>query len=940
MRVRSFFGGLCIVLIIFCCLLTTSCPSGLPGGSAIDKEFDKAALPSTEEGQNIQTLRFAGEYKTETSASPARSMLIFSDEFNSFDQAAWYALEEKTGQSGAHHVSISNDQLVISTTQTDRNPFLYSKAWAIPSSGLLRISRKVRVSYANDYFAGGFYLMQTNSEALQLSQDRKEEVLVGVMHLNFTYDPGRYPLTKGFVAITPDYKTTGNFAAIENAPFGQWVEEVLEYEPATGKARYILNGREYALTSKPADMPWFKVSMNAYGWYTGHKAEVDWIKIEVIQNSETQHASKTPGGFRTEDTLVSTTVQPSELPVTVAAGDKVSLTLPAYALQEPAVLTIEKLSVQGNVLAAWNVTCGAITQFEDHLEFTVPYPQTVFKDADKAKQIIAVSWNSKGQVWQQEYARFEKDKLVILLDHLTAVAIMPREDAPSSEYNTSLPEFLTRENFRDYVWTPFAEGHTWASQAGSFTNLLGEFPLMETLNTALENIGYVMSIVNIADKVINDDLKGASEEAVKAALSWAGSSVGTSAMTIASLGTFALEYSLNTFATAVLDADFRAFERAFRRANERFNQRSNEEWIQIITNILKKAQTVEQAKNMLDTALNHYTTKLWQDSGSTMYEEFIIYVSEEKGSQGFTYLGGLNEKNQRQMSENWKAELYPKLIPLFNIIAKREQVKLMNKKPVFDRQLKEQLGQRAQVKVLLKGLPQGYEVQAGFFRGQKGLSASRFQTDSTIVLTTPLSLFLDKGAPDSIAIRVRYSKNGKTMTKSWFQKFTLRRWNSEVLFDVSQLLAQDGTASGDTAEKTNLESGNDNEQQDKRGTEVASSQKITGSGYGGSWELVGDILTITRSEITTSSTKPENVVFSLRTDFDKFDSLYEGAEFISHSILEWSEYGPNAYGYMQHKLVEEIKFKVTRPDKPVYLFLWAEHNGSVSTWKAAIQVYK
>jgi|GEM_PF-2621199 len=941
-----------LLFIIVMILVLSGCPGTVSPDAAdteINRQFDSAAASVLSPPAAAAGIRFAGEYRDET-ANPAAATassamvgtatadLLLDDQFDTFDTATWYAIEEKTNQSAERHLQIAGGQLVITTAETDRNPFLYSQVWPMPAGGTIRISRRARVSYANEYFAGGFFLMQTNDDSLIPAEGRTEEVVVGVQHLNFTYDRGRYPITTGFLAITPNYKADGQYAAITDAPFGQWIEEVLEYQPATGKATYWLNGTSYQLQSKMADQNWFRVSMNAYGWYTGHRAEVDLLRVEVLSDAGQAQArpEKLPDGYAVVQELFSTTAEPAETDTLFDAGNGLSVKLPPFALSQQAELKIESLAGSSDTLAAWKVTCGPVTAFDAFLEFSVPYPGAGKTGPAAADELIAVTWNAAESAWQQEYGRFESDRIVVLLDHLTTVALMPRGDAPSSQLKLELPDFLSAENFRDHIWEPFGAGHTWSSQAGAFTGLLVDFPLLEKLNVAMENLGYVVSLANIADKMMKDDMQGASSEAIKAAVSWTASSIGGSAMTIASLGIFAIDYSLSTFATTVLEADYQAFERAFRRANANYNKRSREEWIQVITNILRQAHTTDQAKNMFEAALNSYTTKLWQGSGSDMYDEFLIYVSEEKNSQGLTYLGGLNEQNQQRMSETWKAELYRDLLPLFSIIIRREQARLISQRPARERQLSSQLQKVAAVQVQLNGLPAGYEVQAALFHGQSALAAIGFQSGvSSLQVGNTMAHFLEKGAPDSIAIRVRYSDKGKTVYKNWFQQFSLRDWNSEVSFNLKELLA--------AAPEENSDEENDDEQPaDRRGTEVpASLPTLKGGGNGGSWELVNDILTITRTSSEYDFSKPVGITYTLRSDFWEDESIYAGAEFISHTILEWSEDSPNASGVMRYKLVEEIKFRVQRPESgDVTLFMWQGKDGGLSVWKTGMTIRK
>lgn len=204
------------------------------------------------------------------------------DDFDQVDRSLWFVWEEKTYRTVYEKLRTENGNLVIEATETDRNPFVFSKAFPLIPDSLIRVKRRVRVHYANDYLNASFSLQQTDHDGLEPSRDANRSGLIGNQYLNFQYDKGRYPITKGLLVSTPGYKENGQFVALEENVFDRWIEEEFEYNTANGEAVYRIDGREFPLQSVKADQPYFRVYMNAYGWYTGHKVEVDYIEIEEI----------------------------------------------------------------------------------------------------------------------------------------------------------------------------------------------------------------------------------------------------------------------------------------------------------------------------------------------------------------------------------------------------------------------------------------------------------------------------------------------------------------------------------------------------------------------------------------------------------------------------------------------------------------------------------
>lgn len=203
------------------------------------------------------------------------------DDFDTVDKNLWFVWEEKTFETVYEKIRSENGVLVIEALETDRNPFVYSKAFPIIPNSLIRVQRRVRVHYGNEYLNASFNIFQTSHGGQYPSRDSERRGLIGNQYLNFQYDPGRYPITKGLLASVPGYKESGEYIALEENVFDRWIVEELEFNTATGEAAYRIDGREFRFQGEPPTQPYFRVYMNAYGWYTGHKVEVDYLEVEV-----------------------------------------------------------------------------------------------------------------------------------------------------------------------------------------------------------------------------------------------------------------------------------------------------------------------------------------------------------------------------------------------------------------------------------------------------------------------------------------------------------------------------------------------------------------------------------------------------------------------------------------------------------------------------------
>ncbi len=946
-------------------LLFISCPGDVDGEYSFDAPFGDApeAAPGFWRSGGAPALVevTAEAWASGPAAGGPAGAVAFRDEFDAFDRASWYAVEEKTGADAMGRLAASGGALVISTKDVDRNPFVYGKAFPMPASGTVRVTRRARISYANDYFAGGFFLQQADAEIPKAGV--AEPALVGVLHVNFSYDPGRYPLTKGFVAVTDGFKAPGTFATIENAPFGQWIEETLVYEPATGKAAYILDGVEYPIAAAPASKPYFRVAMNAYGWYTGHRAEVDWIGVETLAP-----AAAAPGfGAGTE--LVSRRLEPSEDAIVVEARD-VKVTLPPLALDSAQDFRVTALGSGSGALAAWDVDCGSVTSFDSFLEIELPYPDASALPGEKpADKLIAVTWDPESGAWRQELAEFRDDRAVVRMDHLTTVALAPRGDAPSSELAEFVAETadvggLSKADVLNDAWQSLVEGAGWAGTAGDWTSMLAELPALEKLNGELERIGDAAVYVDILQKVMAGDTEALKQTAIDMALSWAGGKI-TDALAatgyqIASIGTFAIDYSLNTFATTLLDAEFRAYEWAYQEFYREY-ERTLPEWYDLVTRILQRADNPQNARAMLYAEFGAHAEKLWlyQSSDYDKWTDFDSMVAEAKDSRVGVTLS-LTPEVKEKISANYKAVLAQRLTAVIARAAENVRTRLVKYQYGYQRDAERYLRNEATIRVAVTGMGEGQRVRAALYRGDKKLVQSpAIFADGELVIAAPLEFFLEKGAPDRVVYWVGTEKGGKRSSEYFSEEFRIGSLVSELSFRL-----------GNPPEKFDLPKKADDDkvkpEEKSAGADVAADKSAAGkelavdksggtsdappgtSGKdavttGGSdalrWELRGEDLLITLTETTTVDSGTDHSYW-LGTDFNDGEKRYEGASFAGYARVKKEAAGQNAYGYDRWLIVEEIKFKVARPKgDSVRLFLWVKSaQGSVWVHKTTVRL--
>lgn len=218
----------------------------------------------------------AGHSETQPPVSPTTrqagaAAMLFSDEFRGtvLDTAkweVWVSTGKGTGfsQGTGHSVTIRDGSLILGQDKADAGGAVVSKQIVPVPGKMLRIVKRTLVRHANQYFAGSTGILGANPSSELLAQ-------VGYFHY---FASGRS--VNGFTAGYID--SPSRIAPIWN----QWFEEVITYNPATGRMTVSVNGgTPVSFSGKPTAHP-FRIGMHAYGWGTGHSHMVNGIRLEWI----------------------------------------------------------------------------------------------------------------------------------------------------------------------------------------------------------------------------------------------------------------------------------------------------------------------------------------------------------------------------------------------------------------------------------------------------------------------------------------------------------------------------------------------------------------------------------------------------------------------------------------------------------------------------------
>jgi tetratricopeptide (TPR) repeat protein len=206
-------------------------------------------------------------------AGEREKTLRFFDDFNDglIDPGKW----ETSGQT----VTEENGHLDVLTAATDRFGQARTVPIRIDPTRPITISRRVKLHAANEYSDG----------KMTVGIIGYPEKTFLVSYANYHYTGNGEGVTVGFSICRHDTNphkfADRRFNASPLIPpvWDRWLDEVLRYDPRTGEVQYLINGAEriaYNVGPLPPNASSITLTFQAWGWYTGHRQEMDYLRVE------------------------------------------------------------------------------------------------------------------------------------------------------------------------------------------------------------------------------------------------------------------------------------------------------------------------------------------------------------------------------------------------------------------------------------------------------------------------------------------------------------------------------------------------------------------------------------------------------------------------------------------------------------------------------------
>ncbi len=203
----------------------------------------------------------------------------FRDDFNNLNMDFWYIGDWENLFSCYEDAILDDGVLILKTKEVDKGPILISKPLSVKKDEILNVKRRVKLHYGNDHFTGGFVLFETKNSKLR--PYRPIGNALSLIEYVRTKEESKRPGGNEIFRVLP--RNFEEDFAIMDPIFNKWFIEEIIYDAGTGDMTYKINNKEYNVKAPSLTDNYIRLYMHAYGYYTGHEMDIDWIEINITK---------------------------------------------------------------------------------------------------------------------------------------------------------------------------------------------------------------------------------------------------------------------------------------------------------------------------------------------------------------------------------------------------------------------------------------------------------------------------------------------------------------------------------------------------------------------------------------------------------------------------------------------------------------------------------
>lgn len=372
---------------------------------------------------------------------------------------------------------------------------------------------------------------------------------------------------------------------------------------------------------------------------------------------------------------------------------------------EPPNLFTEELLAAEVAVSAFDIKAEGIETFTDLIEISIPYNPEIITSGDAKSNVGAMYYDEEMKEWTPVSYRLDEQnkRVIITTTHLSIYSAFTIKDQNTRSAKIiqvdsfpALPEG-TSIAFQDVIEEAMSNQMTpgqkamelglgiagdWMNISGAtltaITQTLYASEFAEGLGNAFNNVGLAAAFVQASYDFSTGDDKALFTNLTKNLSYFSASRWGSSALQLSFVGVYAIDYSLNKFATEAWNTRNEIWYAAYKAYYESENKRTEKQWYSKMYWIWQDTQGSKDPNLMkakINEEIESYVQAFW--SGSDAVERQAYWQSQvQKG--GFTGGGGLNEELKKKISATAKAELMKTLqVPVFDRLEQAVRSKMI-----------------------------------------------------------------------------------------------------------------------------------------------------------------------------------------------------------------------------------------------------------------------
>ncbi len=494
---------------------------------------------------------------------------------------------------------------------------------------------------------------------------------------------------------------------------------------------------------------------------------------------------------------------------TVDAQGVAKVTLPAGTLSARTKLRVSEVTgleapPDSRLGTTVDVTLGEQHHFDEPITLEIPYdPARVSAPTGRAPALAALSYDPQTKAW--DAVPFTVDaahhRLLVSTNHLSIfsyvspmpIAVKPMAKIPFTTfpYAVSFAEASTAENIMrgsaaeaaEEGWKASMEwfgigqaAGTMGSQAASLWELGNVAAAIDRVGELAGNLGLAFSLVQFGLDMNkpNEEVKAVGG-ALKAIGMDAISRWGTSAMQVAGVGIFIIDYSLGKFADTAWSQRRDMWQKAFA-CYYKENPRSDRQWLMSFKLMASNAKSPEELQAAISAEVDKRSQEFWQS------EEEQGLCQADIGAAWKGAGGGLNKHDKDAISESYKRQLFADLQPVFQELGKWSLQKQQQKTFALLEDLRGQFNTETRIEITLTSKDpnrslEGFDVAIPTSREPELWRGKTDKNGQFVMRVTTLGYLL-YGAPKEIVVTLPAVNGATPETRN--KKFSYKRGLTKV----------------------------------------------------------------------------------------------------------------------------------------------------------------